>query len=81
MDKENFHAYDVDKDGRLNQAEVRAWVIPDYQGAADDEAEHLIEHSDLDGDGKLLRQEILNKYELWVGSSATDYGRTLHTEL
>ena len=81
VDTENFKAYDVDGDGKLNQAEVLAWVIPDYQGAADDEAAHLIEHSDLDADGKLVRQEILSKYDLWVGSSATDYGRVLHEEL
>ena len=61
--------------------QVRTWMIPDYEGAAEDEADHLIEESDLDGDGKLLRQEILDKYELWVGSSATNYGRSLHEEL
>lgn len=81
VDLENFKAYDEDKDGKLNQAEVKNWVIPDYEAAANDEADHLIEHSDLDGDKKLVRQEILDKYELWVGSSATDYGRTLHEEL
>ena len=81
VDKENFNAYDEDKDGKLNQAEVKSWVIPDYKGAAEDEADHLIEHSDLDGDGKLVRAEILDKYELFVGSSATDYGRVLHEEL
>ena len=81
VDTENFHAYDEDGDGKLNEAEVLAWVIPDYKGAADDETDHLIEHSDVDSNGKLSREEILGKYELWVGSSAKDYGRVLHEEL
>lgn len=81
VDIENFHAFDSDGDGKLDQGEVKTWMIPDYDSAAEDEAKHLIEHSDLDGDGKLLRQEILDKHEIWVGSSATDYGKLLHEEL
>lgn len=81
VDTENFHAFDGDGDGKLDQGEVKTWMIPDYDGAAEDEARHLIEHSDLDGDGKLLRQEILDKHELWVGSTVTDFGNLLHQEL
>ena len=44
---------------------------------AEDEAEHLLEETDQDGDGKLSREEILEQFELWVGSAATDYGLQL----
>ena len=34
--------------------------------------------SDSDGDQKLTKEEILNKYDLFVGSQATDFGEALN---
>ena len=34
--------------------------------------------SDADGDQQLTKDEILNKYDLFVGSQATDFGEALN---
>jgi len=68
---------DTDKDGFMNLEEVRAWIIPadfDHSGA---EAKHLVFESDEDQDGSLTKEEILEKYDLFVGSQATDFGEAL----
>ncbi|KAL1483411.1 hypothetical protein MTO96_033218 [Rhipicephalus appendiculatus] len=41
------------------------------------EARHLIHEADKDHDGKLTRDEIIDKYDVFVGSQATDYGEAL----
>ena len=79
--KENFEEYDKDKDGKLDKEEMAAWIVPGNDDSAADEAGHLIEESDTNDDGKLSKDEIVTKHELWVGSSATSYGKGLHDEL
>ncbi|XP_032942624.1 reticulocalbin-3-like [Catharus ustulatus] len=69
---------DRDGDGRLGPAEVQLWLSPPSPDWAGVEAEHLIHHADLDKDGNLSREEILGRWELFVGSRATDYGQDLH---
>lgn len=49
---------------------------PDYDHA-NAEAKHLIFESDTDEDQKLTKEEILEKYDLFVGSQATDFGEAL----
>ena len=78
VDQENFNMYDTDENGTLDLEEVRGWAIPDYQDAADEEAEHLITSTDKDEDNKLSKEEILAQQELWVGSTATHYGEKIH---
>ena len=56
---------------------MRAWIIPEDFDPSDAESRHLIAESDSDGDGKLTRDEILDKYDLFVGSQATDFGEAL----
>lgn len=41
---------------------------------ADEEVDHLFAHSDIDHDNILSFKEILDDYETFVGSEATDYG-------
>lgn len=72
VDIENFKSYDSNNDGILDAQEIRDWALPN-QETAEDEADHLMEESDVDGDHKLSKEEILNNYDLWVGSLATDY--------
>ncbi|XP_055886146.1 reticulocalbin-2-like [Biomphalaria glabrata] len=74
----NFEELDKDKDGKLTPDELRPWALPDNEDVAKEEAEHLLNMCDLDRDGKLSIEEIVNKEEEFIGSSATDYGRTLH---
>ncbi|XP_005107699.1 reticulocalbin-2 [Aplysia californica] len=74
----NFEDLDKDKDGKLSREEVRPWALPDNNEVAVEEAEHLLESCDEDGDKQLTIDEIVSKEEEFLASSATDYGRTLH---
>lgn len=68
---------DRNKDGFMDVDEVRDWIMPaDYDHSLA-ESQHLIYEADKDKDKKLSRQEILDKYDLFVGSQATDYGEAL----
>ncbi|KAK7101034.1 reticulocalbin-2-like [Littorina saxatilis] len=80
--KENFADLDKDKDGILKEEELKEWVAPATDELAEDEANHLIEMADTNGDGLLSMEEIVQKTDQFVGSSATDYGNFLrHEEL
>ena len=62
--------------------ELKEWVVPGTDELAEDEANHLINMADTNGDGQLTIKEILDKTDHFVGSSATDYGNFLrHEEL
>lgn len=51
--------------------------MPDEYDQAEAEATHLIYTSDMDSDGKLSKEEIIEKYDVFVGSQATDFGEAL----
>jgi len=51
--------------------------MPDEYDHADAESNHLIHTSDTDSDGKLSKDEVLEKYDVFVGSQATDFGEAL----
>lgn len=57
--------------------QVKNWIIPPDFDHAEAEARHLIYESDSDADQKLTKEEVLNKYDLFVGSQATDFGEAL----
>ena len=47
--RKQFHeTKDVNKDGKLDDAEVKAWVLPDINEQTVLESEHLIKESDAD---------------------------------
>jgi len=77
VDRENFNSYDTNGDGRLDRAELRAWLLPDRRSIADEEADHLISETDMNNDHVLTFDEVLDRHDLWVGSAATDYGEGL----
>lgn len=56
---------------------MKNWIIPSDFDHAEAEARHLIYESDADADQKLTKDEILSKYDLFVGSQATDFGEAL----
>lgn len=56
---------------------MRGWIIPDDYNHAEAEAKHLIYEADSDGDRELTKEEILDKYDVFVGSQATDFGEAL----
>lgn len=76
--------YDKNQDGYLEGDELKDWLVPDIRIDAAREAEHLIDGSDSNKDGKLSIDEVVEAYNLFVGSEATNYGEhmlNLHEEL
>lgn len=77
-EKEQFKEYrDKDKDLKLNAEEVKDWIIPPDYDHTDSETKHLIFEADANKDGQLSKDEILDKYDVFVGSQATDFGEAL----
>lgn len=68
---------DENNDGYMDSEEVRHWILPADYDHTEAEAKHLLYESDSDGDSKLTKEEILDKYDLFVGSQATDFGEAL----
>ncbi|KAI3366305.1 hypothetical protein L3Q82_000422 [Scortum barcoo] len=68
---------DKNKDGKMDKEETLDWILPSDYDHAEAEAKHLLHESDADQDGKLTKKEILNKYEVFVGSQVTDFGEAL----
>ncbi|XP_037052536.1 calumenin isoform X1 [Bradysia coprophila] len=69
---------DKDKDGFMNMEEVKDWIIPPDFDHAEAEARHLIYEADSNTDEMLTKDEIMDKYDLFVGSQATDFGEALN---
>ncbi|KAJ8284252.1 hypothetical protein COCON_G00031020 [Conger conger] len=84
-EKKHFVEFrDVNKDGSLDAAEVSQWILPGEIDHADNEAKHLIHETDTDKDERLTKKEILENWNMFVGSQATNYGEDLtkkHDEL
>ena len=81
QDRKHFaEKLDKNKSGVLEWDEVKEWVLPD-KNEAKDEAKHLIDNTDDNGDGKLELREILRHYNTFVGSTATNHGKALRDEL
>ncbi|KAG8433899.1 hypothetical protein GDO86_012317 [Hymenochirus boettgeri] len=68
---------DMNKDGKMDRSEISHWILPHDYDHADLESKHLIFESDKDKDGKLTRKEILDNWNMFVGSQATNYGEDL----
>ncbi|BFF94760.1 reticulocalbin-2 [Drosophila madeirensis] len=74
-EKERFDKdHDFNGDGVLTGNEVLSWIVPSNTAIASDEVDHLFVSTDEDHDDRLSYLEILNNYETFVGSEATDYG-------
>lgn len=77
-ERETFNNFrDKNKDGYMDNQEVKDWIIPADFDHAEAEARHLIYEADSDADEKLTKDEIIEKYDLFVGSQATDFGEAL----
>lgn len=84
-EKKQFSEFrDMNKDGFLDANEVSHWILPTEVDHADNEARHLIHETDKDNDDKITKKEILENWNMFVGSQATNYGEDLtkrHDEL
>uniref|UniRef100_A0A8C6SSC2 Calumenin b n=1 Tax=Neogobius melanostomus TaxID=47308 RepID=A0A8C6SSC2_9GOBI len=77
-EREQFTEFrDKNKDGKMDKEETRDWILPSDYDHAEAEAKHLVYESDTDKDGRLTKGEIVDKYDLFVGSQATDFGEAL----
>ncbi|KAL1506394.1 hypothetical protein ABEB36_005765 [Hypothenemus hampei] len=77
-EKEQFTIYrDKNGDGFMDEDEVKHWILPEDFDHAEAEARHLIYEADQDADEQLTKDEVLKKFELFVGSQATDFGEAL----
>uniref|UniRef100_A0A672IGS7 Calumenin-B n=1 Tax=Salarias fasciatus TaxID=181472 RepID=A0A672IGS7_SALFA len=77
-EREQFTEFrDKNKDGKMDKEETRDWILPSDYDHAEAEAKHLVYESDADKDGRLTKAEIVDKYDLFVGSQATDFGEAL----
>lgn len=77
-EREQFSTYrDKNGDGFMDEDEVKNWILPQDFDHAEAEARHLIYEADADADEQLTKEEILKKYDLFVGSQATDFGEAL----
>lgn len=74
-ERSQFHENrDKDNSGYLEHQEIRDWILPAEYDHAEGEAKHLIETCDNNNDKSLSKDEILENYETFVGSQATDWG-------
>ncbi|XP_004446942.1 reticulocalbin-1 [Dasypus novemcinctus] len=84
-EREQFSEFrDLNKDGKLDKDEIRHWILPQDYDHAQAEARHLVYESDKNKDEKLTKEEILENWNMFVGSQATNYGEDLtknHDEL
>merc|ERR1711936_452254 len=80
-EREQFTEFrDQNKDGKMDAGEVKEWIMPDDHDQVVSEAKHLISESDLNADGKISKDEMVEKYDLFVGSQATDFGEMFKTK-
>ncbi|XP_068099120.1 reticulocalbin-3 isoform X2 [Hyperolius riggenbachi] len=68
---------DLNKDGHMDRSEISHWIRPHEYDHAELEAKHLVFESDRDKDDKLSKKEILDNWNMFVGSQATNYGEDL----
>ncbi|XP_062513307.1 calumenin-like [Corticium candelabrum] len=77
-ERESFtESRDVNKNGKLDKEELMEMLAPDNYNQGDAESRHLIFEADSDKDNKLSESEIIEKYDLFVGSQATEFGEAL----
>lgn len=80
---EFLERHDKNKDGKLDKSEIEAWLFPPEFDHIVGEVENLFKECDTDQDEMLSREEILHRYDLFLGSQATNFGEALsaHDEL
>lgn len=77
-EREQFAEFrDKNNDGKMDRQETLDWILPEDYDHAEAEAKHLLHEADVDRDGKLTKEEILEKHEVFVGSQVTNFGEAL----
>ncbi|XP_076236272.1 stromal cell derived factor mayday isoform X1 [Calliopsis andreniformis] len=78
--KEFRHLIDKNKNGKADRTELLMYIDPRNPRHAIQEAQHLINLSDTNLDGKLNLSEILSKMDLFLGSKMVDTEGSFHDE-
>lgn len=78
--KEFRDVIDLNSDGFIDEAELKVYVDPHNSNHAKLEAENLIRLADMDGNGELSINEVLENAELFLGSKMVDASRNFHDE-
>lgn len=74
--QENFGRFlDKNKDGVLDSAEIREWLIPSKAKRAETEAKRLMDIGDSNDDHKLSNAELLENYEQYLSLLPAEYWR------
>lgn len=84
MEFETFRTErDTNKDGKMDENEVKNWLMPVEFDHIEAEADHLIMEADKNKDNELSLDEVLADYDLFMTSQATNWGEALgyHDEL
>ena len=51
----------------MDHAEMADWILPPAHEDVTSEAKYLLSESDTNGDGKISKEEMIEKYDLFVG--------------
>lgn len=79
IERSNFiKIRDLNNDKVLDREELANWILPNDFDRSLSEAQHLIYEADENKDGKLTKEEVMNKYSVFVSSTATNYGSDLY---
>ncbi|EDO49919.1 predicted protein, partial [Nematostella vectensis] len=70
LEKDFDTSFDKNKDGKLDQTEIRHWLFPDDDMAKEEPA-HMIKEADDNKDGKLSMEEILKHSSVFVDNGET----------
>lgn len=72
--RENFaRLLDKDKDGSLDQSEIRSWLVPSKGKKFEDEATRYLNIGDKDDDSTLSQLEVLQQFEQFVSLLPSEY--------
>ncbi|XP_063987372.1 45 kDa calcium-binding protein [Diachasmimorpha longicaudata] len=74
------HLIDKNKDGQADRTELLMYIDPRNPRHAIQEAQHLIEVSDINHDRMLSLSEVLSKMDLFLDSKMVDTEKSFHDE-
>ncbi|EHB06140.1 Reticulocalbin-1 [Heterocephalus glaber] len=75
------YIYDnVAKDGKLDREEIEHWIFPQDYDHTQAKARHLVYESDRNEDEKITKEEILDNWNMFVRSQATQLLLGSHQE-
>lgn len=76
--QENFGRFlDKNKDGILDEEEIKDWLVPSKSARYASEAKRLLDIGDINEDHKLSNAELMEHYEHFLGLFPPDYWKSV----